>query len=168
MKITATETYLIRVKCDTGAPPRAFAGVGWATLDTLLLRVVTDAGIEGWGEGFGHACCPATRAALETQVAPALIGEDARDIRGLMRRLAERFHLFGRNGPHVYALSAVDIALWDIAGKAAGLPALAPARRRAAHAFRRLREPAALRRAGCGRRRGRPCRGAGLRHREAA
>ncbi len=122
MKITATETYLIRVKCDTGAPPRAFAGVGWATLDTLLLRVVTDAGIEGWGEGFGHACCPATRAALETQVAPALIGEDARDIRGLMRRLAERFHLFGRNGPHVYALSAVDIALWDIAGKAAGLP----------------------------------------------
>jgi D-galactarolactone cycloisomerase len=122
MKITAAQTHLIRVKCDMGAPPRAFAGVAWSSLDTLLLRVVTDGGIEGWGEGFGHACCPATRAALETQVAPALIGEDARDIRGLMRRLAERFHLFGRNGPLVYALSAVDIALWDIAGKAAGQP----------------------------------------------
>jgi D-galactarolactone cycloisomerase len=122
MKIIAAETHLIRVKCDMGVPPRAFAGVAWGSLDTLLLRVVTDAGIEGWGEGFGHACCPATRAALETQVAPALIGEDARDIRGLMRRLAERFHLFGRNGPLVYALSAVDIALWDIAGKAAGQP----------------------------------------------
>jgi D-galactarolactone cycloisomerase len=122
MKIVAAEIYLIRVKCDTGAPPRAFAGLGWATLDTLLLRLDTDQGITGWGEGFGHAACPATRAALATQVVPALIGADARDIRGLMRRLAERFHLFGRNGPLVYALSAVDIALWDIAGKQAGQP----------------------------------------------
>jgi len=34
----------------------------------------------------------------------------------------QQFHLFGRNGPLVYALSALDVALWDIAGKAAGLP----------------------------------------------
>ena len=40
-----------------------------------------------------------------------------------MTRLAQRLlHLFGRNGPHVYALSALDVALWDIAGKAANLP----------------------------------------------
>jgi L-alanine-DL-glutamate epimerase-like enolase superfamily enzyme len=39
-----------------------------------------------------------------------------------MARLAQRLHLFGRNGPHVYALSALDIALWDIMGKAANLP----------------------------------------------
>ncbi len=122
MKIVAAETHLIRVPCDTGAPPRAFSGVGWASIDTLFLRLVTDRGVEGWGEGFGHACCPATRAAIETQVAPALIGADARDINGLMRQMAERFHLFGRNGPLVYALSAVDVALWDIAGKEAGQP----------------------------------------------
>ena len=122
MKIVAIETHLIRVPCDIGAAPTAFVGVGWSSLDTLFVRVVTDQGLEGWGEGFGHACCPATRAVIDTQLAPAALGEDARDIRGLMARLAQRMHLFGRNGPHVYALSALDVALWDIAGKAANLP----------------------------------------------
>jgi D-galactarolactone cycloisomerase len=122
MKIVAIETHLIRVPCDIGAAPTAFVGVGWSSLDTLLVRVVTDQGLEGWGEGFGHACCPATRAVLDTQLVPAALGEDARDIRGLMARLAQRMHLFGRNGPHAYALSALDVALWDIAGKAANLP----------------------------------------------
>ena len=122
MKIVAIETHLIRVPCDIGAAPTAFLGVGWSSLDTLLVRVVTDEGLDGWGEGFGHACCPATRIVVDTQLAPAVLGEDARDIRGLMARLAQRLHLFGRNGPHVYALSALDVALWDIAGKAANLP----------------------------------------------
>ena len=122
MKISALELHLIRVPCDLGAPGTAFVGLSWSHIDTLLLRVVTDEGLEGWGEGFGHATCPATLAVLQTQLGPAVLGEDARDIRGLMARLAQRLHLFGRNGPHVYALSALDTALWDIAGKAAGLP----------------------------------------------
>ena len=122
MKIVAIETHLIRVPCDIGAAPTAFLGVGWSSLDTLLVRVVTDQGLDGWGEGFGHACCPATRIVVDTQLGPAALGEDACDIRGLMTRLAQRLHLFGRNGPHVYALSALDVALWDIAGKAANLP----------------------------------------------
>jgi L-alanine-DL-glutamate epimerase-like enolase superfamily enzyme len=122
MKIVAIETWLTRLPFDMGAKPATFGGIGWQALDTLWVRVVTDAGIEGWGEGFGHACCPATRAAMDTQVAPAALGQDARDIRGLSERLARNFHLFGRNGPHVYALSALDIALWDIAGKRAGMP----------------------------------------------
>jgi len=122
MKIVAIETQIIRVPADLGAAPRAFGGVSWATQDTLFVRVITDAGIEGWGEGFGHACLPATRAAFDTQVGPAALGQDARDIRGVMHRLSQMLHLFGRNGPLVYALSALDIALWDIAGKAAGLP----------------------------------------------
>lgn len=122
MKITALELHLIRVPCDLGGPPEAFRGLAWTHVDTLLLRVVTDDGLEGWGEGFGHATCPATAAVIQTQLAPAVLGADARDIRSLMARLAQQFHLFGRNGPHVYALSGLDMALWDIAGKAAGLP----------------------------------------------
>lgn len=122
MKISAVEAHFIRVPCTIGAAPTAFIGVSWATMDTLLVRVITDEGIEGWGEAFGHAACPATRSAIETQVGPAFLGQDARDVRGLARRMAQRFHLFGRNGPLTYALSGFDIALWDIAGKQAGQP----------------------------------------------
>ena len=78
MKIVAIETHLIRVPCDIGATPIAFLGVGWSSLDTLLVRVVTDQGLEGWDEGFGHACCPATRIVVDTQLSPAVLGEDAR------------------------------------------------------------------------------------------
>jgi D-galactarolactone cycloisomerase len=122
MKIIAAETHMVRVKFDMGAPPREFAGAKWSNMDTLFVRIVTDQGIEGWGEGFGHAVCPATRAVFDTQVGPAALGQDARDIRGLMGRMQQQFHLYGRNGPPVYALAALDMALWDIAGKAAGLP----------------------------------------------
>jgi L-alanine-DL-glutamate epimerase-like enolase superfamily enzyme len=122
MKIVAVETHHIGVPFDMGAPPIRFAGVSWKALETLLVRVVTDRGVEGWGEGFGHACCFATRAAVENQLGPAAVGQDARDVRGLMRKLAQSLHLFGRSGPLMYALSALDIALWDIAGKEAGLP----------------------------------------------
>ena len=122
MKIIAIETHLIRVRADMGAAAGEFVAASWSRLDSLFLRVITDQGLEGWGEGFGHAVCPATRVAIETMLAPAVLGQDARDIRGLHQRLAQHFHLYGRNGPLTYALSALDIALWDIAGKAAGLP----------------------------------------------
>ena len=101
MKIIALETHHIAVPFSMGARAGGIGGVGVQAMHTLLLRVVTDQGIEGWGEGFGHACCPATRTVLDTQVAPAVLGADARDIAGLHDRLARPFHLFGRNGPHL-------------------------------------------------------------------
>jgi len=122
MKIVAVETHHIAVPASIGAEAVGFAGTGWSRLNTLFLRLVTDQGIEGWGEGFGHASCPATRAVLDTQLGPALLGQDARDIAGLHRRMGQAMHVYGRNGPHLHALSAMDVALWDIAGKAAGLP----------------------------------------------
>ncbi len=122
MKIIGIETQLTRIPFDMGAKPVSFGGIGWQAMQTLWVRVITDAGIEGWGEGFGHACVAATRAVIDTQLAALALGQDARDIAGLRARLEKTLHLFGRNGPHLYALSALDIALWDIAGKAAGLP----------------------------------------------
>ena len=122
MKIVAVETHHIRVPCDLGASPTAFTGVSWNHIESLYLRVVTDQGLEGWGEGFGHATCAATRTVMQTQLAPAILGQDANDIRRLMAGLAQRFHLFGRHGPNIYALSGLDVALWDIAGKVAGMP----------------------------------------------
>jgi L-alanine-DL-glutamate epimerase-like enolase superfamily enzyme len=122
MRIVAVETHHIAVPASIGAQAVGFAGTGWSRMNTLFLRLVTDQGLEGWGEGFGHASCPATRAVLDTQLGPALLGQDARDIAGLFRRMGQALHVYGRNGPHLHALSAMDVALWDIAGKAAGLP----------------------------------------------
>jgi L-alanine-DL-glutamate epimerase-like enolase superfamily enzyme len=122
LKIIAVETHHIAVPFSMGAEKSAFAGFTWSSMNTLFLRIVTDQGIDGWGEGFGHGCCPATRSAIDTQLAPLLLGQDARDIAGLHHRTGQALHLFGRNGPHLYARSAMDTALWDIAGKAAQLP----------------------------------------------
>jgi L-alanine-DL-glutamate epimerase-like enolase superfamily enzyme len=89
---------------------------------SLLVRVTTDEGHEGWGEAFGFEAAQVTRRALEDLVAPLCAGQDATRIGPLMRALQEKLHVFGRGGTVIHALSAVDTALWDIAGKAAGMP----------------------------------------------
>lgn len=122
MKVTGIDVHLIRVPFDMGAAPTAFAGMNWTSVDSLFVRVRTDDGLEGWGEGWGHAACPLTRTALQQLVGPAFIGRDVSDRLGVMEDLNRRFHLHGRTGSVVHALSAVEIALWDIAGKAAGQP----------------------------------------------
>lgn len=122
MKITAVETYWTRIPYDMGGTPAVMSGINAQGMNTIWLRIITDQGIEGWGEAFGHGAAAVSLSTLNTQLAPAILGQDARDIAGLRDRLSRSWHLFGRNGPHVYALSALDIALWDIAGKAAGLP----------------------------------------------
>ena len=141
MKITSIHTHYVRIPFDMGAPKQEFAGLRFPTMDHLLVQVETDAGITGWGEGFGHSIIPATKTALETYVGPWFIGKDATDINALHRDAAQAFHIFGRNGPVVYAHSAVDIALWDIAGKRAGLPLcdlLGGARRKQVRAYASL------------------------------
>jgi L-alanine-DL-glutamate epimerase-like enolase superfamily enzyme len=121
MKITAVESILLTIPYRS-IGMRLIAGRPAPGLNMLLVRLETDSGLTGWGEAFGHAVAPATRTALDTIVAPMLIGRDAPGIAAVMDDLQRRLHLLGRNGPVIYALSGVDIALWDLAGKAAGLP----------------------------------------------
>jgi L-alanine-DL-glutamate epimerase-like enolase superfamily enzyme len=91
-------------------------------VSTLLVRVTTDEGHEGWGEAFGFEATAVTRRALEDLVAPLCTGQDATRVGPLMRAVQQKLHVFGRGGSVIHALSAVDTALWDIAGKAAGMP----------------------------------------------
>jgi L-alanine-DL-glutamate epimerase-like enolase superfamily enzyme len=122
VRILSIETSVVSLPFDIGGPPPLFAGKPWTNLEILLVRIETEDGFTGWGEAFGHVSIPATRAALDSVVAPLCIGRDSGDINALTRDLARAVHLLGRNGPFVYALSGIDIALWDIAGKRAGLP----------------------------------------------
>jgi D-galactarolactone cycloisomerase len=121
MKISSITTTLIHIPYEAGAPTK-LAGQNWSRMAILLVRVDTDEGVTGWGEAFGHAIAPATKATLDTTVAAHFIGRDPTDVETLMGEMFQRLHIFGRNGSVIYALSGIDIALWDIAGKRAGQP----------------------------------------------
>jgi L-alanine-DL-glutamate epimerase-like enolase superfamily enzyme len=124
MKIQSIETTVVCIPYTTGgsADADAWGGSTWKTADALLVKVTTDDGIVGWGEAFGYNVIPATRAAIEQMIAPLLIGREASQIESLTLEVQQKLHIFGRGGPVIFGLSGIDIALWDIAGKAAGLP----------------------------------------------
>jgi L-alanine-DL-glutamate epimerase-like enolase superfamily enzyme len=122
MKITAIETIVVNMPMKITGPAPLLGGKARTSIDTLMVRIDTDEGVCGWGEAFGHRIWPATRAAIDTLIGPQCIGRDPAAIGELVGDLQRNLHGVGRNGPAMYALSAIDIALWDIAGKAAGLP----------------------------------------------
>jgi L-alanine-DL-glutamate epimerase-like enolase superfamily enzyme len=85
----------------------------------IWVRLTTDEGITGLGETwFGSG---PVEADVHDRIAPLLLGEDARGIEALNRKLRPYVGFFG-SGAEMRACSAVDVALWDIAGKAAGKP----------------------------------------------
>src|ERR1044072_4078284 len=120
MKIASLETISVKIPFTFGGAPGGFAR--WTTNNILLVKVQTDTGITGWGEAFCYGCTAPGRAALQSMVAPIVVGRDARDIARLSYELQQTLHLFGRYGITIFALSGLDIALWDIAAKAANLP----------------------------------------------
>jgi len=122
MRIAAIETSVVSLPFTMGGPYQLFAGQRWDRMEILLVKVETEDGLVGWGEAFGHAAIPATKAAIDTILAPLLLGEDARDLNRLSRKLTHAVHLLGRNGPFVYGFGGIDIALWDLAGKRSGQP----------------------------------------------
>jgi len=86
-----------------------------------LLKVYTDSGFTGIGEATNWPGSPLVLAACE-HVAERLVGEDPTRIDYLWTKLYRDMHWLGQAGPLLSAISAVDIALWDIAGKRAGMP----------------------------------------------
>lgn len=91
------------------------------------VKLTTDDGLEGYGFTGTHAHLPSDRlitACIADCYAPLLMGEDARDRTRLWTKLARfpALQWVGRAGITQLALAAVDIALWDLAAKAAGLP----------------------------------------------
>ena len=123
MKITRIETIVINMPMLIEGPvvPKQ-GGRARTSMDTLLVRVETDEGVTGWGEGFGHRIFTATKAALDSFIGQMFVGKDPTTISALVDEAQRGLGGVGRNGPAMYALSAIDIALWDIAGKLAKLP----------------------------------------------
>lgn len=93
----------------------------YPAIEILVVEVETESGLIGIGEGLARRGCKGYAALVDEAITPRLIGQDARDRRKLWR--AMRGALTGRPGGQlVEAISALDIAFWDIAGKLAGEP----------------------------------------------
>lgn len=126
MNITEIEILRVGIPFETGGPRTGMRpGLNsnpWLVNESLMVRVRTEDGLDGWGEGFGHFSNPATEAMLKSLIAPWFLGRAAADIAGLMEPAHKSFFGFGRQGPCMYSLSAIDIALWDLAAKRAGKP----------------------------------------------
>ena len=121
MKITDIKTFALDVPFRGPAPSVLHESHGDPSLPMLFARITTDGGLTGWGEAFAYKLRDATHAALEHVVAPRFLGRDPTDIAGPMMAVRKEF----RNctpGPLTFALSAMDMALWDILGKMTGLP----------------------------------------------
>lgn len=104
MRITALKTYMQRVD----ERPR------------LLVKIETSEGISGWGEAYNHGPDRALAPLLD-YLFTQIVGEDPRRVEFLVHKLNQQCR-FPPGALGLAAISVIDHALWDIAGKAAGLP----------------------------------------------
>ena len=108
MQITRAETVRLRIPfSDPGKGEGLFPGT-WNALDFVLLRIETDAGLVGWGEGFSYFCAEAVEAITRQSVAPLLIGRDPRDPEPILAELKQKLHIMGRYGITMFAISAAS------------------------------------------------------------
>jgi L-alanine-DL-glutamate epimerase-like enolase superfamily enzyme len=124
MIIAGIETIPLRIpfKAGTKSDASAWGDGNLPAADSLLVKITTDQGLVGWGEAFGFRAVASAKLAVDQLIAPLCIGRDATQIEPLMLEIQKKLQVFGRGGALAFAISAVDIALWDIAGKAANMP----------------------------------------------
>lgn len=118
--ITAVTCLPMRLPFHHWAPPPRFAGRPRTTLDSALVRVQTQDGCVAWGESY---CIEprALQAVFETLVVPLVVGRQADDD-SLLPGVQRTLHNLGRSGPVLHALAGLDIALWDLRARRAGVP----------------------------------------------
>jgi D-galactarolactone cycloisomerase len=100
--------------------PFRFSQWSYSQRATMLVSVETADGITGWGEAYGPPEIAAE--AIRSFYAPLLAGRDPRDRESLWQLMFARGVDYGQKGIMVAAISALDIALWDIGARAAGMP----------------------------------------------
>jgi len=122
VRIEDVETLIVEIPFDDGGKGEGITPTTWNSLEILLVRLTDEAGNVGWGEGFGYFTADATKALVDRLIAPVLLGATVTDVAAWNLATQRRLHLFGRYGVTLFALSAVDMALWDLAAKRAGLP----------------------------------------------
>ena len=119
MKITGVQALPLGIPLAPMTPPSPWApGVG----RQILVRIATDDGLVGWGECFAYGATLAVCNVVEDALAALLVGQDPAQIELLTDRMHRALMIWGRRGLAMMAVSGVELALWDLAGKARGVP----------------------------------------------
>lgn len=121
MRITNVETILLK-------QPGQIKMIGDGSQDTVLIKVETDEGITGWGEADSSPYivdtivnCPASHIVCRG-LKDIVIGQDPFDVEKIWYDMYRDSYYYGRRSVGIHAMSGIDIAIWDIMGKAAGKP----------------------------------------------
>jgi L-alanine-DL-glutamate epimerase-like enolase superfamily enzyme len=125
MLITNVRAHHVRIPYDAGVASFKQGASSIAAVDIVLVEVSTDSGLTGWGDAWGYVCPQTTSKAIDEMIAPQARGlevPDASAIPAFMERIQRNLHLFGRYGITMFAISGLDIALWDLAARIRGEP----------------------------------------------
>ena len=118
-KISKVQVHLVSTPVTAGF---ADATRQVETIGFTIVRLTTDQGLEGFGITYHEVGGEAAKALIERNMAPRLMGRDPFETEVIWSEMAGYMRGIGRKGLMFCALSAVDIALWDLKGKIVGLP----------------------------------------------
>ncbi len=126
LRITSIRTELLRLPLERPIVSGSASGGRGFRLDSIFFLgawVATDHGPEGFGHAyFLQGGGRAAKTIIDDDLGPALVGEDPLDHERLWQKLYWHVQSIGRRGLVMQAQSALDLALWDLKGKVAGLP----------------------------------------------
>src|SRR5919199_625187 len=122
MKIREIKAYPTSFPLPQGGGPRL--GIGQAVKrDAVMVRVTTEDGIVGWGESHHGRAHTAIAKLIETTLSQLILGMEATDTTGIWAKIYKyQLGSHGMGAGTAMAMSGIDMALWDIKGKATGWP----------------------------------------------
>jgi L-alanine-DL-glutamate epimerase-like enolase superfamily enzyme len=119
MKITDVQAIPLAIPMQPMTPPSPWIAGG---RKQIVVRVRTDEAVSGLGEAFAYGAPLAVCNVIHESLRPMLIGEDPTRIEHLVDLMHRGTMIYGRRGLGMFAISGVEIALWDLLGKIHGAP----------------------------------------------
>jgi D-galactarolactone cycloisomerase len=120
MRIANVQTFILRV--PLGEERFYSSQCVFPERNSMLVRIETDTGLVGWGEGGQYGPPEPVATCIDAVIGPGILGLDPRQPQRIWEQVYAATRDFGQKGSYIEALSAVDIALWDIMGQSFSVP----------------------------------------------